>query len=86
MPWVCGIFKTREWVGGSKLFSNIVLLLVKLKRKLVLQRLGVLLENFANILGMGGCHFHHKSSPIAHYVCCATLRKSTLRRAAHRAY
>ena len=31
MPWVCGIFKTREWVGGSKLFSNSVLLLVKLE-------------------------------------------------------
>ena len=34
MPWVCGIFKTRVWVGGSKLFSNIVLLLVKLKTSL----------------------------------------------------
>ena len=34
MPWVSGIFKTREWVGGSKLFSNSVLLLVKLKTSL----------------------------------------------------
>ena len=28
------MFKTREWVGGSKLFSNSVLLLVKLKTSL----------------------------------------------------
>ena len=34
MPWVCGIFKTREWVGGSKLLSNSVLLLVKLEVRL----------------------------------------------------
>ena len=30
MLWVCGIFKTKEWMVGSKLLSNSVLLLVKL--------------------------------------------------------